>query len=455
MPVRASFNLRRAAYYMDFPLSWRRIILFLVLGVTIATVLGFGGVYSYIWVPADLILFSAFLLVLWLSVWHGYRLPWDPIILPMLSFGALTAAQWLFHWSVYPGNTLTLDIQLAGCGCIFYLSFLAISAPGLLQRASWILWLFCGGLAFEAICQFFNADKYIYWFHNATYATPVGPFVYHNYFAGCMDLLLPLSIAVAVRKHSSLDPDWVIWLRRGLVPALAVASMVISQSRGGILSLGFELCLAAVLFWPDLRRKRALRIVAMGGLLFLLGMGYIANSGIIFSRFANLTHHDASLLDRERVAISCWHIFLDHPWLGTGFNTFATVYPAYQTFDSGKIFLEAHNEYAQMLAETGIVGTLCVLVFLALWIYALVRLRNTSPGPLRQLQLAMGIGASGFLFHSYGDFQFHCPGNAMLFYIFVAMVLAPASTRNASNMHPLPIFRKKLSYPQPLLHSRN
>lgn len=394
----------------------------------LGAIVGYGGVYSYIWAPVDLALFAATIIWLWLCAIRGRGLPRHALMLPMAAFGLLIASQWFFRLSIYPGATLTGLVQLGACGCVFLLSLSLAGNDFWVRRFAWILWLFCGLLSAEAIVQYFEANKYIYWFHNATYALPVGPFVYHNFYSGCLDLLLPIALVVAFRAERSAVPTWITWLRRGIVPAAGFASVIISQSVGGLLTLGFELLLALILYRDEIRKHRRARTLLLTGCVLLLGFSVLANWSPVWHRFTNLGNsHDPSLYQRLRVAQSCWHIFLDHPLLGTGFNTFATVYPAYQTFDNGLLFLYAHNEYAQMLAETGLAGLVCILGFLLLWGHALRRRLQRKSGDtlIRHIQLAAFIATAGFMFHSFGDFLFHAPSNALLFFLLIGIAIHP------------------------------
>ncbi|HUX66485.1 MAG TPA: O-antigen ligase family protein [Terriglobales bacterium] len=398
------------------------------LAPTLAAIVGFGGVYSYVWVPVDVALFIGLAVLLWLRLVANHRFVGHALLWPVAGFGVLALAQWRFRLSVYPGATLTELVQLAACAAVFYLTLHACRNRHWIHRLGWILWLFCGMVTVEALFQIFDGNGFIYWFHDAGYATPVGPFVYHNFYAGCMDLLFPVTVAVAFRADSSGDPTWVAWLRRGLVPALCLVSVVVSRSRGGILTLFAEVLLGLWVFWPDLKRKRGARRTLLLCVLVMLGVGLLANWGPLVQRFGYLDNHDASVVQRLSIDQSSWHIFLDHPLVGTGFNTFSAVYPAYQLFDNGLVLLYAHNEYAQMLAETGMVGALNTLAFLVIWGWAFLRRRRRldADEALRNLQLAAFIGTAGFLIQSFGDFEFHAPGNALLFFLLcAAAVVAP------------------------------
>ena len=380
------------------------------------------------WVLVDCLLWLAVVVLVLGATRDGIRLPWPLILWPAVGFGALVFWQWAAHRSAYPAATLTGLLQLAGCGAMLYLALFAFRRPKNVRRLGTVLWWFAGALGAEALIQFFTSRMEIYGFRNADYATPVGPYIYHNHFAGCMDLLLPVAITVAFQvRHRARDVLWLAWVRRGILPALALAAVIVSQSRGGLFALLVEGAVGAVLFWRTFarspRRRRAVAIAAAA----LIGFTFLAGWGPLLKRLGHLDRHDVSAIDRVRLAEGCLAIWRAHPWFGTGFETFPVVYPRYELFDSGQRFLEAHNEYAQVLAETGVAGALCVLAFaLLLAAYGVKSLRESASRRVLYLRRALVIACAGFLFHSFGDFQFHSPANALLFFLLAGAIAAGA-----------------------------
>lgn len=408
---------------------WSQYALAASLAIPLAAVACIGSAAVATWAWIAILSFVALAGLLAGATWTGVALPWHPILWPTLAFGGWTLAQYFLRLTVYPAATLNGLIQLTACACELYLALFAFRDEQNVKRAGTVLWLFTGVLASEALAQFFLAGGYIYWYRDARYATPTGPFIYHNHFAGAMDLLVPVSIAVAARvRRRQRDQPWLARLRRGVFPALALAAVVVSQSRGGLFAILFEGAFAVALFWPQLRRSDRVRRGALVGALALIGFTLLAGWQPLLRRVTSLQYHDASAVDRERVAATCLAIWHAKPWTGTGFDTFAEVYPQYQTFDSGQRWEEAHNDYAQMLAEDGLIGAAAVLGFLL--ILGIHGVRSTwgeaHPKPLRAAAL---VGSSGFLFHSVGDFLFHSPADALLFFAITALALAGTNAR--------------------------
>lgn len=420
---------------------WARFAFSAAAGCALLAVALIGAASTSAWVLVDCLLWLALVILVIGATEDGVRLPWHPILWPTLAFGGIVCWQWLSRWSVYPAATLTGLLQLAGCGAMLYLAIFAFRRPKNIRLLGTVLWWFTGALGAEALLQFFASRTEIYGFRNAAYATPVGPFIYHNHFAGCMDLLLPVALVVAFQpRRRSRDILWMAWLRRGILPALGLAAVIVSQSRGGVFALLVEGAVAAALFWRTFARHRRRRRTVAIAAAALIGFTLLAGWGPLLQRLGHLDQHDVSALDRLRVAKSCLAIWWAHPWLGTGFETFPVVYPQYQTFDSGQRFLEAHNEYAQMLAETGVAGALCVLAFAFLLAY--FGLRPPSAVLSRRatyLRKALLIACAGFLFHSFGDFQFHSPANALLFFLLAGAIAAQGIRPARSRCDPPPL----------------
>jgi O-antigen ligase len=380
-----------------------------------------GAVYSAVWAPLAVAAFVVTAFLVWRAALSSAELVTSPLLWPVLAFGAIVGGQWTFGLTVYRGATLTGLCQLAAAGAVFYLAVVAFRDSSNVRRFGTLCWVLAGGLAALAIAEAFTDGKKIYWYHNAAYATPVGPFVYHNHFAGAMDLLLPVALVVAFRRDRTGDSPWIGWLRRGIVPALAFVSVVLSLSRGGMITLAGEGLVAALLLSRVSRRY--LFPLVIGAAVFL-AFGVMIDWSPLLARFITLGHRDPSWLQRLQVGRACLHIFRDHLWLGSGFNTFASVYPRYQSFDNGLIWEQAHNEYAQMLAETGIAGTACVIAFVVLFLRTAWR-RRAAQGLTARVQTAAIVGCAGLLFHSFGDFEFHAPAIAFLFFVTAAAATAP------------------------------
>src|ERR1700756_2072895 len=113
-----------------------------------------------------------------------------------------------------------------------------------------------------------------------------------------------------------------------------------------------------------------------------------------------------------------FRIFFRRPVLGWGLGTFPTTYPSYRSFYTNLFVNEAHNDYAQLLVETGLLGFVLMLWFLVrLYQYGLPTSRRWEFKWDGAASLAALLGCTGILLHSFVDFNLQIPANAALFYV--------------------------------------
>jgi hypothetical protein len=94
-------------------------------------------------------------------------------------------------------------------------------------------------LAMFALVQHFTWNGSFYWLRQAsTHVTsPFGPFVNRNHFAGYMEMLIPLPLAIVITRAGSKDLRIFHLFAAAMMAIAAVASL----SRGGMISLVAEL----------------------------------------------------------------------------------------------------------------------------------------------------------------------------------------------------------------------
>jgi O-antigen ligase len=141
---------------------------------------------------------------------------------------------------------------------------------------------------------------------------------------------------------------------------------------------------------------------------------------------------DASFEQRMIMARDSMNIFRSSPLAGAGLGSFATAYPEFQTLVTDLRIDHAHNDYAEVLAETGTIGGLLLAVGLGLFLWTAGK---NFRGPLIVagnsivwLRLGATIGCLGILVHSFFDFNLHIPANAVWF----IFLLAVASVQSGS-----------------------
>jgi O-antigen ligase len=111
-------------------------------------------------------------------------------------------------------------------------------------------------------------------------------------------------------------------------------------------------------------------------------------------------------------------MFSRRPFLGWGLGSFAFVYPQFRSFYTDYLVNEAHNDFLQVLVETGLAGAVAMLWFIvALYRNSLRRIRGSRFDLYNAVRLGAITGCTGLLVHSFVDFNLHIPANAAIFYV--------------------------------------
>jgi O-antigen ligase len=128
-----------------------------------------------------------------------------------------------------------------------------------------------------------------------------------------------------------------------------------------------------------------------------------------------------------RVAI--WHDTLTIAntfWLtGSGFNTYGVAMLRYQTVKDGYRYIEAHNDYLQLMAEGGLlVGIPAILLAITLIVTIHRRFREAADDT-RTYWLRVGAvaGICAIAVQSVTDFTLQMPGAAVMFATLLAIAI--------------------------------
>lgn len=290
------------------------------------------------------------------------------------------------------------------------------------------------GMALFALVQHFTWNGRFYWVRpTAEDAMPFGTFVYHSLFAGYMELLIPIPVALILT-------GWARGARVlfGFAAGLMSVALLFSLSRGGMVSLFAELMLTSVLgLW--LRRRRlegrdqswwgklmpgvavaATLAAVVGGVVWIGAEPVVRRVTSTQAAVAQASGAGEALGARRWMWADTLRMFRAHPLLGVGLGAFQTVYPLYTASDGLLVVDKAHNDYLQLLAECGVIGG-ALAVWLIASVFRPVARGLRSPDPLLS-GLALGGGAAifGLLVHSLFDFNLQIPSHALLFCLLVA-----------------------------------
>jgi O-antigen ligase/tetratricopeptide (TPR) repeat protein len=335
-----------------------------------------------------------------------------------------------FRWSTYAGFYV-LTIQLLRNRDMFRKTVVIIAIFGALY-------------SFSSILQFYLTKDMALWFRHVPHNSMiVGSYICHNHYAGLMEMIFPLVLALFFFHrpkvyNSSLIKGIVeilsqekanIHILIGAAGLLTVTSVFVSLSRGGMLSLCLSLILFTyLLFKRGISRGNALLIIALI-LLAALSIGWFGWDQI-FDRFETLKNAQGviyeSRLDFWKDSIK---IIKDFPVTGSGVGTFVDIYKSYQTVSGELTVSHAHNDYIQLGVEAGIIGILLAGSFIVILFYKTYTVFLARKDAY-SVYIYMGsiTGLLSILIHSVTDFNFHIGANGLWFFFLAGLAVSAANT---------------------------
>lgn len=398
------------------------------------SVLAFGTVE--IWSESILEAVAALLFLWWAILVFRHReieIHWSVLYWPLLAFLGLATVQLFFGATAYPFLTGVALLKISACSLVFFLTGQAFRSRRDLRLLAWFLMCFAFAAAVFGIAQNFTSHYALYWYRPLTGGgEPFGPYVNRNDFAGLMELLAPVGLSLMLFRGVRREQMPFV----GILTVAPVVALVLTGSRGGITSFAFEIGLLSLIVYAKRSRKSQLVPFAIVLLAALLAIGWLGANRVL-DRFANYRAGELTSNRRVTMLIGTWHIFLDHPFIGCGLGTLVAVYPRYETYYDGKIVDHAHDDYVEVLAETGIVGGVCGLAFfLLLFREARMRLIPEQSALSQALHVAGITACAGIMVHSFVDFNLHIPANGLTFLIMVAITVAPVLERRKTTLFP-------------------
>jgi putative inorganic carbon (hco3(-)) transporter len=196
-----------------------------------------------------------------------------------------------------------------------------------------------------------------------------------------------------------LSRFWLLFV--AVAAGLSTLAVLLSWSRGAWLALAAAMVTLA-LFWPRRPWLGAALVGVAAGLLWLsLALNWLPAS--VSDRVATLGRdfqmgdvrgvaiNDANYAVVERLAFwqAAVEMARDHFWWGVGFGNYEAAYPAYALINWPLALGHAHNYYLNLLAETGMLGTVAYLILWAAIIRQTLRVLRSHEWPRRGIVLGL------------------------------------------------------------------
>jgi O-antigen ligase len=334
----------------------------------------------------------------------------------MIAFAGLMCIQLLPGISVYWHATFSQLLLYVSYGILCFLLVQTLNRSRDVRMLGTAVTIYGSAVALFAVLQNLSAPTKLYWLRTPRLGGWIyGPYVNHNHYAGLMEMLIPVPMVFAFSRFGSQRDRWIA----ASAAACMAATIFLSGSRGGMVAFAVEIAIFLVLVFREHQRQN---IAILLGAFLLISLVVVAWSGgrEVRARIATLAadkHTDLATDIRLQIDRDILRMFRQRPALGWGQGTFADVYPRFRSFYTDSLVNFAHNDFLQVLAESGIIGFGIMIWFLVITLRIAVRKSSQWPSNLNGAVSAVAIlGISGILVHSLVDFNMQVPANAALFY---------------------------------------
>lgn len=287
---------------------------------------------------------------------------------------------------------------------------------------------------------------YGFWRPESLLTSPFGPFINRNHFAGWMLMATPLALGLAAGGFVRALPQlrgkgaraWLVWCSdpdggRSLMYVIAAILMTLSLfmtgSRSGI---GCFLVVAGAMIFAA-RGLGSTRTMIVLSVIAAVTLGLVlqwAGPDAALERFVRESQSTSLRLDIWRASLAAFRQF---PILGSGLDSFGTTMLVFQSGSRSLRYVEAHNDYLQLLVEGGLV-TFILTIAAIVGVVRSVRLRfRADDDGLDGHWVRVGavVGLVAIALQSLVEFSLQMPGNAALFAVLLALALyVPTPIRN-------------------------
>lgn len=334
--------------------------------------------------------------------------------------------------SLVPEKTVHAALSLIPLVAIF-LAVASLTSANLI-RLSYLLMTLASIEALWGIAQYTTQLTSLFPFgaHNHATASPdaIGSYLNRDHFVALLYMVLPIALGqlfcsfrkkTTNYKETQLATETIIKLILiTLAILLLILGATLSRSRAGIFLTILALVVSTVMFARHLGGKRSASLVST---LIIGSLGLALSIGInpILNRFIALDPFEDGRWGYFKVAIEGIQQFFP---IGTGPSTFQEIYRGLQTYDQMGFLNHVHNDYLELVFETGVFGILFIALGLLAYIIGWLRLRTALLWDEQHfLKVSAGLGAGLLFLHALVDFNFHTPANALVFSLLLSIFL--------------------------------
>jgi len=292
-----------------------------------------------------------------------------------------------------------------------------------------------------------------------------GPFVNRNHFAGFLEMGVALAGGLMIGRVVKQ-----VWMAVYASCALAMcAGIGLSASRGGVLALAAEIVFLVLIAIPTFFHSRKQEKSRRAGVLIrsaaalLIGAGAIVGAMLLVGSeglVANFSQLQAETVgelpaserfSRRDIWRATTELIKDHPLTGVGLGAFQFAYTRYDQSSGIQRVEQSHNDYLQIVADSGFIGGAIALVFVILLFVRGFSTIQTHNRQKRAVVMGALTGCFAIAVHSIVEFNLQITSNAQLFLALAALATTGRHKQQEQeeSEHALQLHKSKL----PVHHS--
>lgn len=287
-----------------------------------------------------------------------------------------------------------------------------------------------------------------------------GPYVVSNHYGGCLELTIPLAVALLAWGAQGRTGRWKRAFGRLLAAGIAGAALATvaigakswAGTAGLVLGLVWVNWQASAGRWRRAWRAAFALVMTAWIAAFAVAArwdlaGMVQRAGLPQPVPKLAQSLQKSVRGRWEMWRLCGRMWADAPWTGLGLGAFADAYPHYAA-DQGpaKAWDEpvrpvafAHADYLQFAAEAGLAGLVLAGAFVvAAWRHVRRNWTVAVAGPQRALAIGLAGALVAFLPHGLFDWNLHVPANVLLLAVVIGALLGICGAENIQAQMPAP-----------------
>jgi O-antigen ligase len=421
-----------------------KVIFYALLALLALTPLPYGAVETWSIALWEMLVFGVTLLWAAQAAFDGrLKIATNPLALPLIALLIVAIVQILPMTSGGERQTISYDsyvtsqaaIKIFASICFFLLFATFVNDDNRRYLAANVIIGVCVLIALIGIGQSYVGKAL---WQRGTF----GPFVNRNHFAGFLEMGVGLAGGLIIGR---VVKQVMLAIYASCALALC-AGIALSASRGGLIALAAEIAFLALVAIPNFISNRKSKHASEGqrsagraGVLLrsvaALILGFAALGGAVLlvgseGLVQNLSQTQGEIqgelpaserFSRRDIWSSTSRLIKDHPIIGVGLGAFQFAYTQYDQSSGAQRVEQSHNDYLQIVADSGLVGGVITLAFVFLLFARGFSAAQTHNREKRAITLGALAGCFAIAVHSFVEFNLQITSNAQLFLALAAL----------------------------------